>query len=215
MKIKCDICGKEFLKMGMGAHIWRKHGTGIGFASNKGKASWNKGLTKHNNSSLKQMAEKISKNQTGKPGHKHSDESKRKISNKQLENVKNGIHIGWTSRKIKSWPETYFESALNFNGFEGQYKFNYPIQRNKSFSFYFLDFYFEDIKLDLEIDGSQHEFLERKISDDIRDKFLTEQDIIVYRIKWVSVHDSNGKIHMMNEVKKLIHFIKSKKAEQV
>jgi very-short-patch-repair endonuclease len=55
-----------------------------------------------------------------------------------------------------------------------------------------LDFYFPDIKLDLEIDGGQHERLERKQSDQRRDISLTANGYTVFRIKWFnSVNDQN------------------------
>ena len=42
--IKCELCDREFSKMGMNSHVWRSHGDGKGFGPMKGKQSWNKGM---------------------------------------------------------------------------------------------------------------------------------------------------------------------------
>lgn len=52
MKIKCELCDKEYSKKGMGTHVWRTHGEGKTFNSNNigyligTKIAWNKGKTK-------------------------------------------------------------------------------------------------------------------------------------------------------------------------
>lgn len=50
---------------------------------------------------------------------------------------------------------------------------------------YFLDFLIEKNgkKIDLEIDGKQHEYEDRKAHDILRDQYLTDLGFIVYRIK--------------------------------
>ena len=59
------------------------------------------------------------------------------------------------------------------------YKHNYP------FGKYFLDFYIEigNRKIDLEIDGKQHLYEDRKQSDIIRNKYVISQGLEVYRIE--------------------------------
>ncbi len=48
-------------------------------------------------------------------------------------------------------------------------------------------------ELDLEIDGKQHEYEERKNSDIERDIFLRSQNIAVYRIKWNCINNEERK----------------------
>ena len=73
---------------------------------------------------------------------------------------------------------------------------------------YFLDFFI--IKngklLDLEIDGKQHEYKDRKISDDIRDINLKNEGYLIYRIKWNSINDDKGKQLMKDKIDKFIEF---------
>ena len=108
-----------------------------------------------------------------------------------------GLHHGWASRNIISYPEKYFKYRLD--ELKLKYEFNFPIQKKElgicCASCYFLDFYFPNIKLDLEIDGSQHKRIERKESDKIRDDLLTKAAITVFRIPWCNpINDRNKKI---------------------
>lgn len=73
-------------------------------------------------------------------------------------------------------------------------------------------FIFSDIKLDLKIDGKQHNYKERKESDKKRDKLLIEKlGINVYRIKWKSINNKKGKEYIKKEIEKfLIYYNKLK-----
>jgi very-short-patch-repair endonuclease len=98
-------------------------------------------------------------------GKKTSEETKKKLSDIMKKRVKEGKHKGWQSRNIKSYSEKFFVNVLKENGLD-DYIFNFPIKK-KSLGIdcnanYFLDFFFENKKLDLEIDGKQHEISERK-----------------------------------------------------
>jgi len=119
---------------------------------------------------------------------RNSPEYRKKLSDSQKKRVKEGRHNGWSTRNVASYPEKYFQKKLSALGFN--YKFNYPIKKkdlgiNESCN-YFLDFYFEDKKLDLEIDGKQHLYPERIESDKVRDDLLNKYGIKVFRIKWVN-----------------------------
>lgn len=62
--IICPTCGKSFSKKGIGSHIWRMHGAGTDFNSNRGyqdgtRQAWNKGLTKDTNESVKKYANSL------------------------------------------------------------------------------------------------------------------------------------------------------------
>lgn len=69
---------------------------------------------------------------------------------------------------------------------------------------YFLDFYIEDKKIDLEIDGNQHK--RRKEHDEERDELLSKNGYIVYRIQWKSINSDNGKKYLKEEIDKFMEF---------
>lgn len=143
-----------------------------------------------------------------------TDEIKLKISLSVQENVKNGTHNGWQSRKIRSYAEKFFEVVLNNNDlkYSTEYKISKKSLGLNCNSNYFLDFYFEDIKLDLEIDGKQHSYPERIISDQIRDNLLQKIGITVYRIKWKNPNNETNKEYIQNEIRKFILYYKILKA---
>lgn len=136
---------------------------------------------------------------------------KNKISLKAKERVENGTHIGWQSRKIRSYAELFFENVLINN----KIKFNTEFKINKKdlglneSTNYFLDFYLPDYNIDLEIDGKQHEYKERKEKDILRDKILTENNYEVYRIKWKNPINDINKKYIKNEIKKLLNKLKN------
>ena len=76
--IECKECGKMFSKYGIKNHIEFKHNNRKNVRS--GKKPWNYGLTKENNMSVLNSSKKISKALKGKNGHKHTEETKKKIS---------------------------------------------------------------------------------------------------------------------------------------
>lgn len=143
-------------------------------------------------------------------GKKCCSEQCRKIyvNNKTQERIKNGTFSGWKSRNITSYPERFFIKVLENNNILNECKINFPITKlslGLSDSVcYFLDFYFPDIKLDLEIDGKQHKYEDRKKSDLQRDKILQNNGIIVYRIKWKSINTDEGKNYIKQEIEKFM-----------
>lgn len=135
-----------------------------------------------------------------------SEECRRKSSNEKnsflaKERVKNGTHQGWKTRNISSYPEIFWMKVLDSNNIS--YIREYKIE-NK----YFLDFFIEknNVKIDLEIDGKQHLYEERKIHDKERDLFLSERNYIVYRIPWNEINTENGKILMKSKIDEFIKF---------
>lgn len=140
-----------------------------------------------------------------------SEETKDKIRQKRLESIKNGTHKGWTSRNIISYPEKFFIEVLKNNNLN--YKQNFVINKRdlglNDISNYFLDFYFEDIKIDLEIDGKQHNYNDRKEKDVLRDELLNNIGIKVYRIKWKNPINEKNKIYLKNEIDKFLEFYES------
>jgi very-short-patch-repair endonuclease len=98
--------------------------------------------------------------------------------------IVNGTHKGWQSRNITSYAEKFWMSVLDNN--------NINYQREFHVGNYFLDFFIETNgkKIDLEIDGKQHEF--RIEHDKIRDSFIEAQGFVVYRIKWNKMDGSKN-----------------------
>lgn len=126
------------------------------------------------------------------------------VSNKVQERIKTGIHKGWQSRNITSYPERFWKQVLDNNNIP--YKFNYHFDK------YFLDFYIEidNRKIDLEIDGKQHKYNERLESDRIRDEFVKSQNIEVYRIDWNEINSDYGKTMMKEKIDKFLEYIQER-----
>lgn len=119
--------------------------------------------------------------------------SKRMISIKAKDRIANGTFSGWKSRNIISYPEQFWINVLNNNNitFEREAYIN-----NK----YFLDFYIvvNNTKIDLEIDGKQHNL--RKDYDKDRDMYLTKLGYTVYRIEWNEINSIKGKSLMKQKI---------------
>lgn len=105
---------------------------------------------------------------TGKEGYwkgKHlTEETKRKISDKQKQNLKNGKVFGYKlnhSSKV-SYPEKYFIEVFK----------ELPIEYNYQVGLYQLDFAIPEKKVYVEIDGEQH-FVDKRIVE--HDKERTEK----------------------------------------
>ena len=133
------------------------------------------------------------------------------ILDKIQERVTSGNHIGWTSRNVLSYPEQFFKKVLDENGYEGRYRINFPVKKSSlgldCSTNYFLDFYFEDMRLDLEIDGKQHNYPERVKSDHIRDIVLKENGYKVHRIEWRSINKPEGQEYITAKIKELLELL--------
>jgi hypothetical protein len=124
------------------------------------------------------------------------------------------LSAGWhfRPRKMRSFPELFFERVIKNNRrrFKGEgYLPDYPVKK-KSLGLinngsYFLDFYFPNWKLDLEIDGSQHWQYEERIQSDItRDIALKANGIKVYRIPWPGVEKKEV---LSMEIEKFLSYV--------
>jgi len=105
-----------------------------------------------------------------------------------------GRHNGWSSRTIVSYPENFFKVVLKNNNIE--YKHNKKVDK------FFIDFAIEkeNKKIALEIDGKQHNYPDRILKDQEKDKFLTEEGWLVYRIPWKSINTESGKLYMKEQI---------------
>jgi hypothetical protein len=125
-------------------------------------------------------------------------------------NIKNGICKGWQTRNIESYPEKFFKTVLTNNNID--FILNHPVSKKLlgaySDAYYFIDFYI--IKggknIDLEIDGKQHKYKDRKDSDDERDILLKNNGYLVHRIEWNEINSNAGKIRMEEKINNFLTF---------
>lgn len=202
--IKCPYCEKLYSKNGLGTHVWKNHGNGITHNPNagymNGRIAWNKGLTKDTNASVASAAQLMKGKSPSIKGKTHSIESRKKMSESAKIAFAKGIHATWkTRKKLQSYPEKYTEKKLIESGITSYVK-EFPITVRGEKTTYFLDFYFENMCIDLEIDGGTHRFTEIKEKDKNRDEYLLSIGIQVIRIPW------NNKKEFDDA---LINFIKS------
>lgn len=116
----------------------------------------------------------------------------------------NGTHKPWQSRGITSYAEKFWKKVLDNNKII--YQRELPVKHENSN--YFLDFYIEvnGNKIDLEIDGKQHQYKERIESDAIRDAYLSSIGYLIYRISWNEIQSEAGKLKMQNKINKFLEF---------
>lgn len=102
--------------------------------------------------------------------------------------IAEGRHKGWRSRNVLSYPEKVWSEKLAKAGL--QFETNKPVGKLKldgSQYCYFLDFVLTNERgelLDLEIDGKQHQYEERRASDEVRDAYLTSLGYTIVRAPW-------------------------------
>lgn len=117
--------------------------------------------------------------------YKHTEESKSKLREKRLAFMKaHPEQTAWRQKNM-SYPEEMFLKFLNERGYADKFL----IQREYSIFPYFIDFAFVDLKIAIEIDGSQHLQLERKAKDELKDALLIENGWRVIRIAESSVKE--------------------------
>ena len=115
----------------------------------------------------------------------HSEETKAKIREKRLAFMKaHPEQTAWRQKNM-SYPEEMFLKFLNERGYADKFL----IQREYSIFPYFIDFAFVDLKIAIEIDGSQHLLQERKAKDELKDALLIENGWRVIRIAESSVKE--------------------------
>ena len=126
---------------------------------------------------------------------------KNKMREKVQERINNGTFSGWQSRNITSYPEQFWIKVLD------NHNITY-IREDFSTKKYFLDFVIEKDgkKIDLEIDGKQHKYEDRKQHDKERDEYLQNLGYIVYRIEWNSINNEKGKNLMKSKIENFLDF---------
>lgn len=180
---KCPKCEFTFSKMGLVGHYYRKHDErGIEFLNNRKQNS-----RKHNKKRL-------------------TKEEKSKIYSDSMKlSYRNGISKGWNfingDKNRRSYPEKFFiEVFKNNNLYE-----KFTIEEKFNYGKYFIDFLFIELKLIVEIDGSQHYRTKKAIEHDrIRDCYFINEGFKIYRIKWIDVMNKTK-----SEIGEFLNFIKN------
>jgi very-short-patch-repair endonuclease len=121
-----------------------------------------------------------SKKEKGREGRPHTNETKRKISEKRIEYLKNNpdkVPYLLNHSSKESYPEKYFTNLFNNEDID--------VIKYYRIGTYELDFCIIEKKIDIEIDGDQHYLDEKIVKHDIkRNKFLENKGWIIFRIKW-------------------------------
>ena len=136
-----------------------------------------------------------------------TDEYRKKMSENAKAFLASGKIKPWQSRKVTSYAEKFWMKVLDNNDIK--YEREVKIKHEKSN--YFLDFLIEinHVKIDLEIDGKQHQYEDRALSDSIRDKFLMNEGFLVYRIKWNNLNTKSGSLLIKEKIDGFLSFYRS------
>lgn len=107
-----------------------------------------------------------------KIGRTHTEDIKKILKDKRLLYLKEHPEkTSWRKGNTPSYPELIFIDCLKkYNLLE-----EFEIEREKCFYPYYVDFAFINIKLAVEIDGSQHELLKNKIRDNKKELLIIKE----------------------------------------
>lgn len=122
----------------------------------KGGVAWNKGLTNETSTIVKQISASVSKSKTGKPGHKHTAETKERIS-KKLSGNNHGGRCKWFEVDGINVQGTWErDAALKFNELGITWikvRKPWPYSMDGKQRHYTPDFYLPDYDVYLELKG--------------------------------------------------------------
>ena len=106
------------------------------------------------------------------------------LSTSMLERITKNRRSNYRRDK-KSYLELSFENWLLTNNISLKYETEYTIKNHITQKWYFVDFYFPEINLIVELDGKQHEKPKHKEADKLRDEYITNNlNITVFRISY-------------------------------
>ena len=171
-----------------------------------GHANWSKGLTEETDSRIKKRTN--TRRQSKSEGKEYwrgkhlPQEMKDKISKSRIKYLENNpdkvpYKLNHYSKGM-SYPEKYFEEVFK--------KENIDLKYEKQFSIYTLDFYNDEKKVCIEIDGEQHYTDTRIIeSNKRRDLYLKKQGWITFRVRWSEYQKMNDqeKALIINQIREL------------
>lgn len=191
-KWKCVHCGECFgSRAKLYEHVANVHPE---FTKNGGKTSWNKGLTKETDESVRKGSEELKRRYANGEievwcnGKTLTDDTKNKISEsmKKAHSENRAHNIGmsrWNNEP--SYPEKWFMSVIE-NEFDDK-----DYIREYSFGRFSLDFAWVAKKKCIEIDGEQHQrFQDYKERDMRKDSLLKENGWEVLRLIWKDVYNN-------------------------
>jgi very-short-patch-repair endonuclease len=194
--MKCEICRSKFVNKG----ALHRHYTGCkiineneeeiielyinGLSINKLSSKFNIGkvsvlnILKKSNVKIRTHSEGVKLAHKLYPDNfKHTKESKEKIREARLKFMsENPEKTAWRQSNL-SYPEKIFLEKIKEIGWDKKYL----IVRERSVFPYFIDFAFEEQKIAIEIDGSQHNNVDRIKSDLKKDSLLNSLNWVVLR----------------------------------
>lgn len=115
---------------------------------------------------------------------------------------------GWISRNKRSYAEKFWEAVLKNNNIDFIpekliTKKELGVNENGN---YFLDFLIGK-NIDLEIDGKQHNYKDRKESDELRDSRLKNAGYLVYRIPFINPNTKENKKLVKKQINNFLKWI--------
>lgn len=118
------------------------------------------------------------------------------LSNNITERIKQNRRSNYRRDK-RSYLEESFETWLLDNNISLKYETEYTIKNHITEKWYFVDFYFPEINLIVELDGKQHEKPKHKEADKLRDEYITNNlHINVFRISY-DEYQAGSKINQL------------------
>lgn len=118
------------------------------------------------------------------------------LSTNMTERIKQNRRSNYRRDK-RSYLEESFETWLLDNNISLKYETEYTIRNHITQQWYFVDFYFPEINLIVELDGKQHEKPKHKESDKLRDEYITTNlNLTVFRISY-DEYQSGSKINLL------------------
>lgn len=173
---------------------------------NKTHNAWNKGLTKEDPRVAQQAKTLKNKYECGEiisswKGKKLPDDVKQKISESMKLYMKNNpdkIPYLLNHSSKMSYPEQYFMEVFKREKIDLKY--------HKMVNVYELDFYNEDLKKYVEIDGEQHYLKDSIIRDKKRNEYLSSLGWRGMRIRWSDYQKKNEieKKYVIEQIKKFM-----------
>lgn len=98
---------------------------------------------------------------------------------------------------IQQMKDAWHKGSLTANGKKHIRKSSLGLEHEAAC--YFLDFKLKN-NIDLEIDGKQHKYQERKVKDIERDTLLKKNGWIIYRIEWNEISSEKGSKLMKKKI---------------
>lgn len=116
--------------------------------------------------------------------------------------LRDGRFKGWKPRTQESYPEKYWTVVLTNLGI----RFEREVHCIPGY-LYSLDFVIQlknGLKVDLEIDGKQHWYDDRRQYDEKRNKIVRSNGFLIYRVDWNNLNSKYGKMKMHAKINQFV-----------